>query len=68
MSFGNDFKFIQTGWQCPGCNRCFSPTTCMCLFCGTTDITYLPTSSAGTSTLGPFSGDTATKKTKEGEG
>lgn len=22
------------GWQCPGCDRCFSPVVGMCPFCG----------------------------------
>lgn len=24
----------MTGWQCPGCGRCFSPFVSMCGYCG----------------------------------
>ena len=24
----------MTGWQCPGCGRCFAPCVSMCGYCG----------------------------------
>lgn len=24
----------QTGWKCPGCERCYNPATPACLHCG----------------------------------
>ena len=27
-------KIIPMGWQCPVCNRVYSPTTSMCYYCG----------------------------------
>lgn len=26
--------FTLGGWQCPGCSRCYSPTTVQCAYCG----------------------------------
>jgi uncharacterized OB-fold protein len=26
-------KFIPQGWECPKCNRVYSPTTIMCSYC-----------------------------------
>lgn len=25
---------MNSGWMCPGCNRCYSPTTPQCFTCG----------------------------------
>ena len=27
-------NFVQQGWQCPICNRVYSPATPMCYYCG----------------------------------
>lgn len=29
----NDFKFVPQGWECPKCNRVYSPQTMMCIAC-----------------------------------
>ena len=36
--FGNE-TFAQQGWQCPICKRVYSPTTCMCFYCGNSTVT-----------------------------
>lgn len=41
--------FPLTGWVCPRCNRVYSPTTPMCLYCGSND--YLTPTSIGDSTI-----------------
>ena len=28
----------QKGWECPRCERCYSPWTSMCSFCGKNEI------------------------------
>jgi hypothetical protein len=30
----NDFNIVNQGWQCPCCNRVYSPSTVMCYYCG----------------------------------
>jgi hypothetical protein len=27
------FTWGHTGWECPKCGRCYSPTTSMCSYC-----------------------------------
>jgi hypothetical protein len=37
MPYGDPFNFgpiIAQGWQCPCCQRVYSPTTPMCFTCG----------------------------------
>lgn len=34
MSIGDQFHYVQQGWQCPCCKRVYSPTTSMCMYCG----------------------------------
>ena len=29
---------VQQGWQCPICQRVYSPTTCMCFTCGKQEV------------------------------
>ena len=29
-----DNLFVNKGWQCPICDRVYSPTTPMCFYCG----------------------------------
>lgn len=31
----NQNFFVQQGWQCPVCQRVYSPTTPMCFYCPT---------------------------------
>ena len=31
--------FAPQGWQCPVCKRVYSPTTPMCFYCGTGEVT-----------------------------
>ena len=31
-------QWVQKGWQCPVCNRVYSPTTVMCLYCGNPNV------------------------------
>lgn len=31
-----------TGWKCPGCGRCYSPQTTMCIYCPVTYTTTWP--------------------------
>lgn len=40
ISFGR----VQQGWQCPICNRVYSPTTMMCMYCGNTEYKTTTTS------------------------
>ena len=35
--------FIPQGWQCPVCKTVYSPSTTMCLWCGRTTVTNVPT-------------------------
>jgi hypothetical protein len=44
-----DLNFAPQGWECPKCNRVYSPTTIMCLYCPqktttstTTNLTTVP--------------------------
>jgi hypothetical protein len=41
---------MNSGWKCPGCGRCYSPTTPQCFTCG--QVGY-----SGTSTNPPIWGD-----------
>ena len=34
---------VQQGWQCPRCQRVYSPTTQMCLFCQPRQTIQTPT-------------------------
>ena len=27
-------RAAHTGWQCPGCKRCYAPNIAQCLYCG----------------------------------
>lgn len=37
--------FVNQGWQCPICQRVYSPSTLLCFYCGNTTVT---TTSTGT--------------------
>lgn len=39
----NDNPFIQQGWQCPICNRIYSPQTSICLYCNKERSTFAST-------------------------
>lgn len=41
------YRFSSQGWQCPGCQRCYSPSTIQCFFCPGSSY------STGTVTLNP---------------
>lgn len=38
----------QLGWECPKCNRVYSPSMIMCSYCGQNQVTITTTSSDGT--------------------
>jgi len=38
----------QLGWECPKCNRVYSPSMIMCSYCGQDQVTITTTSSDGT--------------------
>jgi len=46
--YGYNYQWVQQGWQCPVCQRVYSPSTMMCLMCppktevATTSTTYTP--------------------------
>ena len=51
---------LNMGWTCPGCSRCFSPSTAMCWFCPakpvftTTTVTQPVTAPAPVNPLDPL--------------
>lgn len=38
---------MNQGWMCPGCNRCYSPTTPQCFTCGQPVYTKQQTNTGG---------------------
>ena len=39
----NDNYFIRQGWQCPICERVYSPDTYICIYCNNRNNTYTTT-------------------------
>ena len=62
-------KFIPQGWECPKCNRVYSPTTSMCSHCPQHTQGYASTGTAitfntGTTFSHAFTSDTPNPKAK----
>ena len=45
---------INSGWSCPGCGRCYSPTTPQCFTCGHPTYTANNTGGLFSSQMGKF--------------